>query len=129
MNNNQKGFTLIEMLVVVAIVGLLSSVVVVGVGGAREKARDAKRIADIRQIQTYLEANYANGAYPASLPANVTPPIAGEAYSYCQSGESYTAGADLENGGNKPLGAAASSTCTLAPLINCADPDKYCVTP
>jgi prepilin-type N-terminal cleavage/methylation domain-containing protein len=61
----QKGFTLIELLVVISIIGLLSTMAVVSLNNARQKSRDAKRISDVRQIQTALELYYndANG-YP-----------------------------------------------------------------
>ncbi len=62
---NKKGFTLIELLVVIAIIGLLSTLAVVALNSARQKARDAKRVADIKQVQTALEL-YFNDAqgYP-----------------------------------------------------------------
>ncbi len=63
--NSQLGFTLIELLVVVAIIGLLASVVMVSLNSARAKARDAKRISDLRQIQIALELFHTdNGFYP-----------------------------------------------------------------
>jgi len=55
---NQKGFTLIELLVVIAIIGLLSTLAVVALNNARQKSRDAKRVADVKQIQTALELFY-----------------------------------------------------------------------
>lgn len=52
---NKKGFTLIELLVVIAIIGILSTLAVVSLGGARERARDAKRVSDVQSIRTALE--------------------------------------------------------------------------
>lgn len=63
----QQGFTLIELLVVIAIIGLLSTLAVVALNSARQKARDSKRVADIKQIQTALELYYADSAgYPVA---------------------------------------------------------------
>ncbi|HOY56342.1 MAG TPA: prepilin-type N-terminal cleavage/methylation domain-containing protein [bacterium] len=70
MKNTKKGFTLIELLVVIAIIGLLSTLAVVALNNARAKARDARRVSDVKQIQTALElyAQDANG-YPTNLPS------------------------------------------------------------
>ncbi len=54
----QAGFTLIELLVVIAIIGMLSSVVLASLNGARIKSRDARRLADLKSIQTALELHY-----------------------------------------------------------------------
>jgi prepilin-type N-terminal cleavage/methylation domain-containing protein len=63
--NEQKGFTLIELLVVIAIIGLLASVVLLSLNSARAKSRDAKRLADVRQIASAMELYFNDsGAYP-----------------------------------------------------------------
>lgn len=54
-NNRQKSFTLIELLVVIAIIGALSSILLPNFMGARERARDAQRKSDLKQIQKALE--------------------------------------------------------------------------
>lgn len=52
---NQQGFTLIEVLVVLAIIGLMASLALSAFASVRAKGRDAKRKADLVQIQTALE--------------------------------------------------------------------------
>ena len=67
MNMKSKGFTLIELLVVVAIIGILATVVLASLSSARERARDAKRLADVKTIQNALEIYHLeNGRYPSS---------------------------------------------------------------
>lgn len=60
-----KGFTLIELMVVIAIIGLLASVVMASLNDVRSKARDTARIQTLRQIETALYSYYSNnGFYP-----------------------------------------------------------------
>lgn len=122
-NMNKKGFTLIELLVVIAIIGLLSTLAVVALGNARQKARDARRLSDLKQLQTALELYYTDataypsqtgtlgagnwaclgtsgfgatgctGAYMGQVPAD---PLATQAYDYTAASSSYSVGATLE---------------------------------
>jgi prepilin-type N-terminal cleavage/methylation domain-containing protein len=65
---NFKGFTLIELLVVIAIIGLLSSMSVYAINVARMKARDTRRMTDLKQIQSAVELYYDDhGTYPAYI--------------------------------------------------------------
>ena len=77
MNKQKKGFTLIELLVVIAIIGILATLAVVALQQARKSARDAKRIADVRQIQTALELYFNDHQrYPSHVVAG--DPIEGD---------------------------------------------------
>jgi type II secretion system protein G len=63
--STERGFTLVELLVVVAIIGLLSSVVLASVNSMRMKSRDAQRISEIKEVQKALEFYYDDhGHYP-----------------------------------------------------------------
>ena len=53
-NLNKKAFTLVELLIVIAIIGLIAAVSIIALGNARSKSRDTKRVTDIKQIQTAL---------------------------------------------------------------------------
>lgn len=68
-----KGFTLIELLVVIAIIGLLSTLAVVSLNSARQKSRDARRVSDIKQVQSALEMYFNDTAnYPIQAAAALT---------------------------------------------------------
>jgi general secretion pathway protein G len=69
----RRGFTLVELLIVIAIIGILSVVVVVAVGGAQAKSRDTKRKADIKAISMALESYKSfQSAYPKAPESDVS---------------------------------------------------------
>ncbi|MEK7162960.1 MAG: type II secretion system protein [Patescibacteria group bacterium] len=129
----KKGFTLIEILIVVAIIGLLTSVVLVGLGSSRAKGRDARRTADLHQTQNALELYYSkNQSYPnvadwSSLRTSLTgagigipdipsDPIVGWNYGYCRTpdGYGYVVAAyleDLESAALKQYSSSATFPC------------------
>lgn len=67
MREFRHAFTLVELLVVIAVIGLLSAVAVVALSSTREKSRNTRRQADLVQISKALELYYNdNGAYPST---------------------------------------------------------------
>ncbi|MEX0933701.1 MAG: type II secretion system protein [Candidatus Paceibacterota bacterium] len=138
----QKGFTLIELLVVIAIIGILSSVVLASLNTAREKARDARRIADIKQIQVALEFYFdENNTYPLAI-IDLSPsyiPVAPvdpldtplTVYPYQQiSSTDYHLGANLEDSNNSVLDSDRDFDGTVIDGLDtdgCADePGRFC---
>ena len=73
MNKNNKGFTLVELLVVISIIGILSTLAITSFNSVRVKARDAKRLAELRQMQLGLELYSLdnNDLYPVPNGGNV----------------------------------------------------------
>lgn len=131
-----RGFTLVELLIVVAIIGVLSTLLMANFIGVRQKARDAQRKSDIRQIQSALELYRSDqGSYPASLYTGVCPTSAAfvggspsttymskvpcdpsgttyynsAKYYYSGGGATYTLGACLENTADTQQGTTGTS--------------------
>lgn len=114
--NTIQGFTLLEMLAVIAIIGILSSIVLANNSGARAKGRDAERITEVSQIALAAELFYnACRQYPSGIadPPGVTcaakpsinlgmfmssEPIdpTGGTYIYATDGDSFVIRAELE---------------------------------
>jgi prepilin-type N-terminal cleavage/methylation domain-containing protein len=120
-----KGFTLVELLIAIGVIGILSSIVIAATGPSRMAARDNKRVADLKTIQLGLALYFDHyRVYPTAgegtaklaandqrfLPAIPTDPKTNAAYEYLpsNSNRSYCLGATLE--GRVP---GDSSSCSL----------------
>ena len=73
----QRGFTLIELLIVVAIIGILSTLLMTNFIAVRQRARDAQRKSDIKQMQSALELYRSDvGSYPPPSALNALNSVA-----------------------------------------------------
>jgi general secretion pathway protein G len=151
----KQGFTLIEILIVVAIIAILASVVLVGLGPTQQQGRDARRLSDLRETQTALELYYnQNGDYPAAsswgpqttagtlsyilvnagIGVSQVPndPTNGKTYYYSQEGggTSYVIGAVLENASNPAFtGYTVPSVGIPSGMKSCTKADsEYCLS-
>ncbi len=139
----KRGFTLIELLVSISIIAVLTALLTANFIGARQRARDGQRKANVNQIQTALELYRTdNGSYPnpsmapspgcgtdvslssgtgtiymKSIPCD---PSTGSNYIYTSTdGTSYTLYACLENeqDPDKSTDPADSGVCTTSPDV------------
>ncbi len=156
---NSKGFTLIELLVVIAIIGMLAAIVLASLNTARLKSRDAKRVADLKQVQLALElyADSHSQKYPATLTGNLDAancsgtakcmpsmpkdPLDGSTYFYGYTSAdpftTYTLGALLEESTNPALQSKTSVgtagvlgyTGSAGGTVTCSVTAAYCISP
>jgi len=155
LKNKKQGFTLIEMLVVVAIIGMLGSLIFGGlISSSRAKARDAKRISDMANLQSVMELYYNKyGYYPVGKITEYTSsadwgnftailtdpmtgvgisklpkdPVATKSYMYSRSDDQqdYVLGAKLENKDQTMENSIEGSIYG----ISCGTDMLYCVKP
>lgn len=150
----KKGFTLVELLLVIAIIGILASVVFLTLGEARPAARDSRRAADLKSVQNALEVYYArNNSYPSgtyttrsgwdttfvgffsAIGVGKVPndPLSTRTYRYCAdaTNQRYALATELENANSSLLNSSTANTpCPLG--ITCASGPGtnpyYCVS-
>jgi prepilin-type N-terminal cleavage/methylation domain-containing protein len=66
LKKRQTGFTIVELLIVIVVIGILAALVITTYSGIQQKARNTERQTDINAVQSQLEAYFAlNGKYPA----------------------------------------------------------------
>ncbi len=147
--SDRRGFTLIELLVVVAIIGMLAGVVLASLNSARAKGRDARRISDIKSIQTALELAYdasspdeypdaTSTLAPTHIPVVPVDPETNAVYAYdnltsagaacavaSASCGSYVIASTLEDASHQALSSDIDGTVGT---VTCTDP-VYCLRP
>lgn len=65
MMHDRRGFTIVELLIVIVVIAILAAIVIVTYNGIQAKARNATRINDIKTTQKLIEAyNIQHGEYP-----------------------------------------------------------------
>lgn len=65
LKNKSKGFTIVELLIVIVVIAILATLVIVTFTGIQQRARDSQRQTDINAVDSHLEAYYAeHGDYP-----------------------------------------------------------------
>ena len=90
---SKKGFSLIELLVVISIIGVLAAILMMNLMGARERGRDAQRIQDLNSLKSALRLYYNdnNQLYPPgnncttclnSVLSDYTSGVSGVGYTY-----------------------------------------------
>ena len=127
----QSGFTLLELLIVIVIIGILALIIVPGLASGPKRARDAQRKTDIRAVKNALETYYNdNNAYPPGNYSGLTTYLVnsyipsmpadpkGGSYTYtpspsgCAAGActSFTLSATLENTKDSQIKAGTTDT-------------------
>lgn len=73
LNKQNKGFTIVELLIVIVVIGILAGLVITTYNGIQQKARNTERTTDLKTFQSQLEAyNANNGRYPTSANLGAT---------------------------------------------------------
>jgi prepilin-type N-terminal cleavage/methylation domain-containing protein len=71
LKKRSQGFTIVELLIVIVVIGILALLVITTYSGIQAKARNAKRQSDIQSLQTQIEAFFSqNGYYPSLTDMN-----------------------------------------------------------
>lgn len=71
-NKKETGFTIVELLIVIVVIGILAAITIVAYNGIKDRANNSKRAGDLNGVSKALEAIYAtDGQYPLLVPTGV----------------------------------------------------------
>ncbi|MET0979866.1 MAG: discoidin domain-containing protein [Candidatus Saccharimonadales bacterium] len=99
-NKQQPGFTVVELLIVIVVIGILATITIVSYNGAQRRAKEAALIADLRGAASQIKIDHTdNNAYPATI-------------------------ADANNGAGLP---ASDGTTYRYTVDNASDPRTFCL--
>lgn len=136
----KKGFTLIELLIAIAIIGVLTTLLMTNFVGIRQRARDAQRKSDIRQMQSALELYRSDqGRYPSTIGSTyrlnsstacpTSQSLSSGSTVYMSKIPCDTLGTSVYNGGNYYYYSATGSTYVIAACLeNTSDNDPSSTT-
>jgi prepilin-type N-terminal cleavage/methylation domain-containing protein len=107
---NKKGFTLVELLIVMAIIGILIAIAIIGLGSAQATARNESRQTAVKGLSGLIETYYGDsgGTYPSNVGINLSTTASGYAAGYVQfesplDGTYFTTGTNLCKNIDAPL--------------------------
>jgi len=110
LQSDRGGFTIVELLIVIVVIGILAALVIVTYNGIQQKARDTERKTDIKALQGHLEAYWADNAKYPTL-ADVNDASAGGFRLTNFKGLDQASFADPKNASSQQLCGAATADC------------------
>jgi len=127
LKKRNQGFTIVELLIVIVVIGILALLVITTYSGIQAKARNSKRTSDVKSLQTHLEAFFQdNGYYPSNGDLNSSSWLTTN-----MKGLDQNALSDPSSGGSKTIASApAAKVYAYQPLnssgTSCESDDTTC---